>query len=386
MTSTLRRRHDDDDDDDDGDRDRDPYRLLRRRRQPPSPSSARRSREHLRRVNRDLSTSLPTAAAFVLVPFVGYAFLFLGMAFPRLLLSRQFHTKGQRSDFGTTEYRRRRGWYETLSNGDFWGCCMRNVPGLVLSRREEEGEEEENGVGERIDDGDDDVPPFSGSLSYLEMDAAGPVLDERSMLTLYRLIRQNFGRDGPGDGAPSVIGKLQPSHLHHLALSNNLASSLLLPPALAPAFLQICLPCWYLVRRLTNLAEDVILDDAALIEEGMSRDGCAGMTDEEVFDACWIRGLPLGPFAATNGGVDSGGGSVDGEARATRRVLTNHLRMMEAVMSARCGPSMVVATDEDMSGSLRSRGELVRDPTLRLLILHLHPIRYSLMRNSVIKH
>lgn len=244
---------------------------------------------------------------------------------------------------------------------------MRNVPGLVLSRREGEEEEEGNGVGERIDD-NDDVPPFSGSLSYLEMDAAGPVLDERSVLTLYRLIRRNFGRDGPGDGARSVIGKLQPSHLHHLALSNNLASSLLLPPPLAPAFLQICLPCWYLVRRLTNLAEDVILDDAAVIEEGMSRDGCAGMTDEEVFDACWIRGLPLGPFATTNGGVDSGGAC------------------NEEGLSARCGPSMVVAKDEDMSGSLRSRGELVRDATLQLLILHLHPIQYGLMRNSVIKN
>jgi hypothetical protein len=256
----------------------------------------------------------------------------------------------------------------------------------------------QTGVGERIgddddDDDDDDVPPFSGSLSYLEMDAAGPVFDERSMLTLYRLIRRNYGRDGTGECASSsVIGNLQPSHLHHLSLSNNLASSLLLPPALASAFLQICLPCVYLVRRLTNLAEDVILDDAALIEEGMSRgDGCcAGMTDEEVYDACWIRGLPLGPFAATtNVGVDFGVGSGNGEARATRRVLTNHLRMMEAVMSARCGPSMVAGTvpkDEDVSGSLRSRGELVRDATLQLLVLHLHPIRYGLMRNSVIKN
>ena len=370
----------------------------RRRRNPPHlvglPYCARRRcREHLRRTSRDLSVALPTAAAFVLVPFAGYAFVFLGMAFPRLLLSRQFHTRGQRRDFGQGEYARRRGWYEALSNGDFWGCCMRNVPDMVILRR---GEEE--GIGEG--GGDCDTRPvFSGSLSYLEMDAAGPVLSERSMLALYDLtLRWNVGRrDGSsdsasGDGESPAIGNLHPSHLHHLALSSNLASSLLLPPTLAPAFLQICLPLSYLRRRLTVLAEDVIMDDAALIEEGhlppRGGDGLVvGMTDEEVFDACWLRGLPLGRFAASGDGGDGGGGRDGGEAFAARRVLANHLRMVEAVMSARrCGPSRgtVSKDDEDYvisECSLRPRGELVRDNTLHLLILHLPAIRYGLMRN-----
>ena len=404
------------DDDDDGDRAND-MRRGRRRRHPPHlvdlpHARRRRSREHLRRTMVDLSVALPTAAAFVLVPFVGYAFVLLGMAFPRLLLSRQFHTRDQRFDFGMEEYARRRGWYEVLSNGDFWGCCMRNVPDLVLLRRGGEEEEEEEGdiIGEEEDRGDycDTTPHelFSGSLSYLEMDTAGPVLGDRSMRTLYDLIRRNVGRrdgssssdsssldDGGESSSSAAIGNLQPPHLHHLALSNNLASSLLLPPALAPAFLQICLPSAYLRRRLTSLAEDVIMDDAALIEEG-HRDGCVvvGMTDEEVFDACWLRGLPLGRFAAI-GGVGCDG---EEEAFAARRVLANHLRMMEAVISARrCGPSITMTRrrgtvskdDEDnilSECSLRPRGELVRDNTLQLLILHLPAIRYGLMRKNKI--
>ena len=402
--------------DDDDDRASD---MRRRRRHPPylvdlPYARRRRLREHLRRTMVDLSVALPTAAAFVLVPFVGYAFVFLGMAFPRLLLSRQFHTRNQRIDFGMEEYARRRGWYEVLSNGDFWGCCMRNVPDLVLLRRGgEEEEEEEEIIGEVEDQGDycDTTPPeFLGSLSYLEMDTAGPVLGDRSMRTLYDLIRRNVGRrdgssssdsssfdDGGESSSSAAIGNLQPSHLHHLALSNNLASSLLLPPALAPAFLQICFPSAYLRRRLTLLAEDVIMDDAALIEEGHlpragGGDGCVivGMTDEEVFDACWLRGLPLGRFAAI-GGVGCDG---EEEAFAARRVLANHLRMMEAVMSARrCGPSITmtrrkgtVSKDDEVKiiseCSLRPRGELVRDNALHLLILHLPAIRYGLMRKN----
>ncbi len=132
---------------------------------------------------------------------------------------------------------------------------------------------------------------------------------------------------------------------HRLALSNNLASSLLLPPPVAPVLLRICLQSAYLRRRLTKLVEDVIMDNTALIEEGhlpQGRDGCiTGITDEKVFDACWLRELPLGRFAAIGGRGDGGSGrEEEEEARAARRVLTNHLQMMEAVISAwRCSPS-----------------------------------------------
>ncbi len=137
----------------------------------------------------------------------------------------------------------------------------------------------------------------------------------------------------------------KPPQLHRLTLSNNLASSLLLPPSVAPVLLRICLPSAYLRRRLTKLVEDVIMDNAALIEEGhlpQGRDGCiTDITDEKVFDACWLRELPRGCFAAIGGGGDGGSGRKEkDEARAARRVLTNHLRMMEAVMLARrCSPS-----------------------------------------------
>src|SRR5210317_1453359 len=89
--------------------------------------STRRPQEHIRQISRDLQVTLPTVAAFVLVPMVGSAFMFLGLMFPRLLLSRQFHTKQQRWHFATKEFGERRGYFERLSD-DFWGSCMRVMP------------------------------------------------------------------------------------------------------------------------------------------------------------------------------------------------------------------------------------------------------------------
>jgi hypothetical protein len=383
------------------------YLVKRRITSPIMPN--RRSSEHIRQISRDLSISLPTAAAFVLVPFVGYAFVFLGMAFPRLLLSRQFHTEEQRYDFGTLEYQRRLIWYERLSFGDFWGWCMMNVPKLEYVRGDRDGmaagEDGEDGRGLRR----------INSLTYLEMDAAGPVFDDGSMHALCDMIRRNVGRgrssydDGWGgeDGGElttsAMMRNLQSSHLHHLSLSNNIGSRILLPHMLVPYFLQTCTPRTYLERRLTTLAEDMILDDAALIEEShhsssIGNDGgryCVGMTDMEVFDACWIRGLPVGRFATADyrdvkDDCDARDGGDKGVNVAIRRILANHLRMMEAIMSVGRGPTLtttgtvVPEGDEgaDAMGPLRPRGELVRDTTLHLLVLHLPSIRYGLRRKG----
>lgn len=335
----------------------------------------------------------------MLVPFVGYAFVFLGMAFPRLLLSRQFHTEEQRYDFGMLEYRRRLTWYDELSSRDFWGWSTTNVPESAHARGDYDGTAGNRGVMRT-------GPPRLDSLTYLDMDAAGPVFDDDSMHTLYDLIRRNVGResnDGIGGefAASAAMRHLQSSHLHHLSLSNNIGPRMLLPRTLVPCFLRTCMPRTYLERKLATLAEDVILDDAALIEEGrhspsIGDDGgqyCVGLTDTEVFDACWIRGLPIGRFAtADDRDVDDDdrvAGDEGGNDRvnvATRRVLANHLRMMEAVMSVRRGPTTtktdnVVPEGDEGSAStdpLRPMGELVRDKTLHLLVLHLPAIRYGL--------
>jgi len=309
--------------------------------------STRRPQEQLRQISRDLQVTLPTVAAFVFIPFVGYTFLALGMMFPRLLLSRQFHTKEQRWHFATKEFGERRGYYDRL-NADFWGSCMRSMPRLALTDRNIKKNSVQHGH----------IPQFLEPLTYQGQDAGGPLLTESSIDLLYQLFFQSGGNTAPS------IATLQNSHIHSLALVNNLAAPLLLPSSLSPLFLQTCLPCRYLQYKLKILAEDMIMDDAALIEEGQIDIKCTGMTEEEVLDACWMRGLPVGRFATCTG--DSG--TEEDEVKMMRVSLTNHLQMMKYAHSS-------LGNDEAM----HSRGALVRDKTLQLLILHLPAIRHELM-------
>ena len=298
--------------------------------------SSRRPQEQLRQISRDLQVTLPTVAAFVLIPFVGYSFLLLGMMFPRLLLSRQFHTKKQRWHFATKEFGERRGYFDRL-NTDFWGYCMRSMPGLTLVNR--------NTTAKNIIR-QDPIPEFIEPLTYHAMDAGGPVLTESSIHLLYQLLI--------GGHTAAAISTLQNTHIHSLALVNNLAAPLLLPSTLSPLFLQTCVPSIYLNSKLTTLAEDIVMDDAALIEEGHIDIKCSGMSEEEVLDACWMRGLPVGKFANRSGSkLDS---TREEEVQMMRIILTNHLEMISFAFSA-------VGNDAVM----HSRSDLVRDEALQLL-------------------
>lgn len=309
--------------------------------------STRRPQEHIRQISRDLQVTLPTVAAFVLVPMVGSAFMFLGLMFPRLLLSRQFHTKQQRWHFATKEFGERRGYFERLSD-DFWGSCMRVMPRLTLCST--------------LDDKKETVlhrstttalPQVLEPTRYHEMDAGGPVLDAGSIDVLYRLLQQlPSSSSGEDNNTTPSISSLQNTHIHSLSLANNLAAPLLLPSSLSPIFLQTCLPIRYLQYKLVTLAEDIIADDAALIEEGQIDTQCSGMREDEVLDACWLRGLPVGRFV---GGVQERN-SKDDEVYMMRKELTNHLQMMKYAHT-------MVGNDTSMC----SRSELVRDKTLQLL-------------------
>jgi len=309
--------------------------------------STRRPQEHIRQISRDLQVTLPTVAAFVLVPMVGSAFMFLGLMFPRLLLSRQFHTKQQRWHFATKEFGERRGYFERLSD-DFWGSCMRVMPRLILCST--------------VDDKNETLlhrsttavlPQVLEPMRCHVMDAGGPVLTKLSINVLYRLFQQlPSSSSGEDNNTLPSISSLQNTHIHSLSLANNLAAPLLLPSSLSPIFLQTCLPIRYLKYKLVTLAEDIIADDAALIEEGQIDIQCSGMREDEVLDACWLRGLPVGRFV---GGVQERNSEGD-EVHMMRKELTNHLQMMKYA-------HMMVGNDTSMC----SRSELVRDKTLQLL-------------------
>jgi len=334
--------------------------------------STRRPQEHLRQISRDLRITLPTVAGFMFIPLIGYAFLVLGVMFPRWLLSRQFHSWEQRWEFAEKEYGGRKKWMQRL-NGDFWGSFMRKAPRFVLRDSDNSGVSADAGMdkGATVIDADSDM------LTCIDFDSAGPVFDKQSMKIMYNRCWDLCDIDNNLTMPVNRIinGKVSPfihlptAHLHSLSLASNFSSSLFLPSStVAPWFLQTFMPAAYLHMRLNTLAEDIIVDDAALLEEGQLENGCNDMTDDEILDACWVRGLPIGRFTRArkiDRNRDVGDGNLSqAEIGVMREIFSNHLKMAKLVMS-----------DDDNAPDLRPRGDLVRDPALRLLVLHLPAIR-----------
>jgi hypothetical protein len=132
------------------------------------------------------------------------------------------------------------------------------------------------------------------------------------------------------------------------------------------------------------------MDDIAMIDEGYHNcyyhnhdDGdnyyyCVGMTDIEVFEACYIRGLPVGRFATAYDGI-KGNNSKEGEALATRKLLAHYLQMMDMIMNQTKLDDNDGKVVSSSSGVSVSKGELVRDSALQLLVLHIHAIRYNVL-------
>ncbi|KAL3781779.1 hypothetical protein HJC23_009209 [Cyclotella cryptica] len=317
----------------------------------------RRSNRHLHQTQRDLRTTLPTVLGFIVLPGVGYGFLFMGIMFPRFLLSRQFHTREQRKEFAMEEYKERRRWFERLA-GDFWGSFMRACPQLVFCEHAKKRDE---------------------VLSLISVDAAGPVLDEPSMIHIYDLCYKLIYRDEASPHSrvnTSAFSTLPISHLHSISLACNLSSIFPLPAVASSALLQFCVPRPFLESRLTHLVEDIIADDATLLEEGHCEAGCDGMTDEEVLDACLSRGLPVARFARDTSG------EAMGEIQCMRTLLTNHLKMMSGVMKYRGECSVREQQLFPAKDGVCSKSSLVRDVALHVLVLHLPAIRYQLLETN----
>ncbi|KAL3769599.1 hypothetical protein ACHAWO_011545 [Cyclotella atomus] len=311
--------------------------------------TSRRSARHLVQTTKDLQTTLPTALGF-LIPVFGYTFLVLGVMFPKVLLSRQFHTDEQKRKFALDEYGFRMDLFRPLSS-NFWGSFMMR-PRVMHSKNKIRSVE------------------MDGTLTFEDVDAAGPILDESSMQYLYDLCHELLP-DGASNNA-NAFSNLPTSHLHSLALACNLPSILPLPSAVSSELMQVCFPRKFIESRLTFLAEDIIVDDATLIGEGYLDNGCATLTFDEVMNSCVARGLPVGRLAKD---VSAG---VNEEAAGMSRLLTNHLKMMRGVMMVRETFSVDGKQVLTSGVGLGSKRELVRDSALQLLVLHLSAIRYDI--------
>jgi hypothetical protein len=103
-------------------------------------------------------------------------------------------------------------------------------------------------------------------------------------------------------------------------------------------------PTIFLYRQVERISEIVCHDDALLLEEGHDLARCETLTDQEVADACLMRGLPV---------------TLQDSSAARRECLTNHLNMIANVKRHMHGPF------DQTDG-------------FRLLTLHLNPLRYHL--------
>lgn len=301
----------------------------------------RREERHVIQVSKDLQTTLPTVLGF-LIPVAGYSFLVLGLLFPKFLLSRQFHNDKQRREFAMDEFSFRRGWYEEVDM-NFWGSFMRSPPKVMRETMR--------------------LNAMNDILSFNNIDAAGPVWNQRSLLYLYELCN-NLLASGDSQDAFSNIPI---SHLHSLALAYNISSILPLPSSLSAELLQYFFPRLFLQSRLTAIAEDIIMDDVTLIKEHLN-EGCASLTIDEVTAACLARGLPIGRFASDQSTNRTY------EVANMRRMLINHLMMMQSLFRES------FALDGGDRGL--SKRSLVRDHALQLLVLHLPSIRHGAACND----
>lgn len=130
-----------------------------------------------------------------------------------------------------------------------------------------------------------------GGLVVVEEDRAGPVFGDLAPL---------------GGWEIPDVSSMDRARLLALAQTTPLSSPLL-----------HVLPHFYISYRLKSLLHDIVRDDLLLIREKHRHRNCIDLTDEEVLDACALRGLP------TEMGVGKEG--MDG----MRECLGNYLGMVE---------------------------------------------------------
>jgi hypothetical protein len=85
------------------------------------------------------------------------------------------------------------------------------------------------------------------------------------------------------------------------------------------------MPTMFLIKhKVTQVARDIYIDDALLLQEGHEVVSCSSLTDDEVMDASLLRGLPIADI---------------GECDEMRTYLTNHLKIVAPLHVQRALPT-----------------------------------------------
>lgn len=240
----------------------------------------RRQQAFQRKLSKELRNVAVPVVGYVILPIIGNAFVVLAIAFPRVFLSWHFLTISQVRRFANDEHS-----FRVLHRQDvadfFWDTLAAREDVASLKRGLE-------------------------NADVLGRDSGGPVYaDVMGLLDIFT------GENGLG----SIEG-LPDSHLLSLIRS----SDALRPPfALTSALIGV-IPSRFAARQLDSMTEDMIKDDALLLDEGHADNGCSELTVEELIDAILLRGLPA---------------DMSVESAEMRRCLTNHLCMVRQLPQAK---------------------------------------------------
>lgn len=236
-----------------------------------------REHDEQRRLKDDVRKVGPVVLLWI-PPGIGYLAMFLVILAPRQALSRQFYNRYEKELYASIEYRQCKRHFRALAEQVF-GSVMVNVHSLDI--------------------------PVTGQ------DAAGPTVDLVAFYSVFSDTAESVDSRLPA-GKLAHLEAYPREHLTSLALANGLYQSF--PDPLSRLFAYLCPWLRSEVRRIANL---VGTDDKLLLEEAYDSNGCESLTDQEVLDACLMRGLPVTVSYAE-----------------MRECLTNHLTMIRALQES----------------------------------------------------
>jgi hypothetical protein len=208
----------------------------------------RRQAEQQRMVLQDLRIAVPLVLLWI-PPIIGYVPLLMAMVSPRQWMSRQFFNDYEKLRNASIEVSQRRRYYSELAV-HAWASM-----GLLETKH----------------------APIKS-----QGDLAGPVLD---LVPLYRRFEGGFD-----------LKSISRQHLVRLALVSGYLQRF--PSILSEPVVSTLLPSAWLCSEIEHHANQVTKDDELLIQEGygnvlVAATGAPMMTNDEILEACLIRGLPI---------------------------------------------------------------------------------------------
>ena len=246
-------------------------------------------------------------------PIIGVLPLFLAVLTPRQVLSRQFFNTYEREEFGQVESEQRQVYTNKLAK------LLLSSSLSILNDVQQSGiDGTNNNTNDNNNSNDNDHP----DMESIERIAAA---------------------------LPTSLKDCSRQHIQALALSMGYCQRFPLPMARALTELS---PTPLLRFDLEQTGSDLVRDDTMLLQESYHRYDCDGLTDDEVLEACLIRGMP-----------------VSNDYMAMRRHMTNHLKVMEELR-------------ERFNDKHVSKDDKEKASTMGLVTMHLPAIQAALQRDG----